>query len=151
MIMGLENPDYGTIERPKELRFSAAFPEDRLIPTLTALENVNYPLGNQRECARELLEILQLTDSIDCYPHELSSGMKQRVSLARAMAYQGDILLLDEPFRGLDNELKEYILSILTSQAAKMPVIIFSHEVNLLQRVSDTFLHLDHYTHLEAP
>lgn len=146
IIMGLEKPDSGVVEGQRALRFSAAFPEDRLIPTMTALENVNYPLRGSQSSARDLLEMLRLENSIHQYPHELSSGMKQRVSLARALAYDGDILVLDEPFRGFDDELKQYVLSLLMERSQKMPVIIFSHEVSLLQKVSATFLRLDYYT-----
>lgn len=142
LLMGLEKPDGGMIEMENGLRFSTVFPEDRLIPTMTALENVTYPLGSGQEPAQELLETLGLGAFAHNYPHELSSGMRQRVSLARALAYEGDVLLLDEPFRGMDNKLKEHILSLLLIRAETGPVIAFSHEIYLLQQVSASFLRL---------
>ncbi|MET7243383.1 ABC transporter ATP-binding protein [Methylobacterium sp. EM32] len=83
---------------------------DQLLPWKTVLENVMFPLLNARkmprreaeERARAYIEKVSLTRAIDSYPHTLSGGMKQRVAIARGMAMEPDILLMDEPFAALD-------------------------------------------------
>ena len=83
---------------------------DQLLPWKTVLENVTFPLLNARkmsrreaeERARAYIEKVGLTRAIDSYPHTLSGGMKQRVAIARGMAMEPDILLMDEPFAALD-------------------------------------------------
>jgi NitT/TauT family transport system ATP-binding protein len=83
---------------------------DQLLPWKTVLENVTFPLVSARhlsrreaeEKARHYIGKVNLTRSIDSYPHTLSGGMKQRVAIARGMAMEPDILLMDEPFAALD-------------------------------------------------
>ncbi|WP_332117420.1 ABC transporter ATP-binding protein [Azorhizobium caulinodans] len=83
---------------------------DQLLPWKTVLENVVFPLRDARrlsrkeaeEKARHYIEKVNLTRAIDSYPHMLSGGMKQRVAIARGMAMEPDILLMDEPFAALD-------------------------------------------------
>jgi NitT/TauT family transport system ATP-binding protein len=83
---------------------------DQLLPWKTVLENVMFPLVAARglprkeaaEKARHYIEKVNLTRALDAYPHTLSGGMKQRVAIARGMAMEPDILLMDEPFAALD-------------------------------------------------
>jgi NitT/TauT family transport system ATP-binding protein len=83
---------------------------DQLLPWKTVLENVTFPLIEARrmsrrqaeEKARYYIEKVNLTRAVDSYPHTLSGGMKQRVAIARGMAMEPDILLMDEPFAALD-------------------------------------------------
>lgn len=144
MIMGLEQPNQGSVHRKSGLRFSAVFPENRLISTLTALENVDFPVGNMAR-SRAMLQAMRLDANADQYPWELSSGMNRRVALARALSYRGDLLILDEPFNGLDQGLKEYILTLLLEYAADMPVVVLGHETELLRNASISFLNLEEY------
>jgi NitT/TauT family transport system ATP-binding protein len=83
---------------------------DQLLPWKTVLENVMFPLLMTRKLSRKDAEIrarayiekVSLTRVVDSYPHTLSGGMKQRVAIARGMAMEPDILLMDEPFAALD-------------------------------------------------
>jgi len=83
---------------------------DQLLPWKTVLENVTFPLMTARgllraeaaDKARHYIEKVNLTRALDAYPHTLSGGMKQRVAIARGMAMEPDILLMDEPFAALD-------------------------------------------------
>jgi NitT/TauT family transport system ATP-binding protein len=142
IIMGLEQSDAGFVTGVDGLKFSAVFAEDRLIPTLTALDNIDYPIG-QPEQSLYWLGQMQMSEQADSYPFELSAGMKRRVGLARALAFSGVILILDEPFKGLDLELQQHILGILQAYAQNHPVILLSHEIiYLLKEASVSLLDL---------
>ena len=94
LIAGLEKPDDGTVEK-EGLRISYAFQEPRLAPTLTCRENVALVLEKGKDAAvDELLSAFELQEAAAQYPAALSGGMRQRVSLARALAYGGDVLLV---------------------------------------------------------
>jgi NitT/TauT family transport system ATP-binding protein len=99
----------GRIEIAPDARLSYAFQRDALLPWASARRNVEIgaqlggtPKRDRSRIARELLDHVGLADVDGEYPHELSGGMRQRVSLARALAYRPDLFLLDEPFGALD-------------------------------------------------
>ena len=111
-VLGLLRPDRGTVENSFS-KTAAVFQEPRLLPWRTAVENVNLVLGDGRETvprALEQLHRLGLGDAGDKYPRELSGGMQQRTALARALAVDADFLVLDEPFKALDEELRQQVL-----------------------------------------
>lgn len=111
---------------------SIVFQEDRLLPWFTALKNVEAVIDGKgkSECAKYWLEKMQLKNEYDAYPNELSGGMKRRVALARALAYDGDFFILDEPFKGLDEHLKNTIMRIFTDTGKQ--IILSVHSPNEL-------------------
>lgn len=107
LAAGLLSPDTGSIRHNTGERISYAFQEPRLFPWLTAKENVEAVLSKDcTERAAEALSLVHLSKAAELYPEQLSGGMKSRVSLARALAFDGTLYLLDEPFSALDEELR---------------------------------------------
>ena len=74
-----------------------------------------------------MLDRVELSDAAEKYPAELSGGMQQRVSIARALAYRPDLLVLDEPFRGLDDELRGRMVSLLSVSLASASLLLVTH------------------------
>jgi NitT/TauT family transport system ATP-binding protein len=120
MIAGLVRPTSGTIvvggrpmTAPDPERVGVIFQDASLFPWLTARANVEFPLSlrkvdkkERRERAEEALDLVGLAGFADRHPHELSGGMKQRVSLARGLVQDPPILLMDEPFAALDEQTR---------------------------------------------
>ncbi len=104
ILCGLTQPDSGTITGLETRKVSVVFQEPRLIEHLTALENVS--LVSDRKTAVRLLTDLNLEKEMNQRAAKLSGGQKQRVSLARAFSFSDDVVLLDEPFSGLDDQNK---------------------------------------------
>ena len=127
--LSLQQPDSGTVVC-RARKPAAVFQEPRLLPWLTALENVNLVLSDTPEtlpAARAWLECMDLADSAGLYPAELSGGMQQRVSLARALSCEPDLLVLDEPFKGLDSALYDRILEVLKKALDGASLLLATH------------------------
>jgi len=140
LATGLVTPTNGQVIN-NALRIAVQFQEPRLFPNLTALENVNVVLSDKNETlatAMEWLSLVELSDAADLLPSELSGGMAQRVALARALAFGGDLYLLDEPFRGLDTQLKERMMSLVLEKVGNTSLLLITHDNIVAQRFSDT-------------
>ena len=88
--------------------------------------------------AKEMLNLVGLSDKINNYPNELSGGQKQRVAIARALALHPDIMLFDEPTSALDPELVKEVLDIIRKlKSQKITMLIVSHEMNFVREISD--------------
>ena len=106
VLAGFIKPEAGKITGLENKRISFLFQEDRLLPWLTAEKNIEI-VSNQEKATYWLTQ-MEIPNGQQL-PREMSGGMQRRVALARAMAFGGDILLLDEPFKGLDEALRERI------------------------------------------
>ena len=132
---GLLKPDEGKILRNTQ-KISVQFQEPRLLPWLTALENVNVALSDKKETlpvALTYLKAVGLGEAADKYPAELSGGMAQRVALARALAYGGDLFLLDEPFRGLDKDLRDEMISLVKTHTKDKALLLVTHDAEVAE------------------
>lgn len=124
MIAGLEKYD-GKISVPTD-KISFMFQEDRLIPFVSVLKNV--AAVSDIETAKRILRKLGLEKEFDSPPLSLSGGMRRRAALARALSYPADLVILDEPFKGLDDSLRQIVIDIIKEESSKRDFIIVTHE-----------------------
>ena len=126
---GLENPDSGEVKSDGKIAFS--FAEPRLFDNISILENVTCVMnGDEKsnsDIAKEILSSLALSDVCEKKPSELSSGMAQRVSLARMIASDRSICLLDEPLRGLDEATRGIVISVLQRHLRGRCTVVVTH------------------------
>ena len=142
LILGLEQPTSGILRATG--RISCVFQEPRLLPWCTALENVRIVLPDDAPASTAMhwLEALELSDAADQYPDALSGGMQQRLSLARALAYGGDTLLLDEPFKGCDPALYERVTTLFRQECAGKTLLLITHDEQEAHTLTDRTLYL---------
>jgi sulfonate transport system ATP-binding protein len=147
LIAGLETPDEGTINWPPDHSFGMMFQEARLMPWLTCRQNV--ALGKREASGGrsidELLKLVHLTDAADRYPHELSGGMQQRTALARTLAMNRRVILMDEPFAALDYftrlRLQQELMDM--KNQLHLGLILVTHNVEEALNLADTILVLE--------
>ncbi|WP_296428407.1 ABC transporter ATP-binding protein [Yoonia sp.] len=154
IIAGVEMQDSGTIHvdgtlvcdtitrvPPEGRSIGLMFQDFALFPHLTVGQNVAFGLkrGEAAPRVKALLDKVGMTRYIDDYPHQLSGGEQQRVALARALAPKPRIMLMDEPFSGLDDRLRDDIrdetLEVLKSEGAA--VLLVTHEPGEAMRMAD--------------
>ncbi len=147
IIAGLDRPDAGTVEvgssgagqrRPRRTGIAYVFQDAHLLPWRNVLHNVALPLelmGASRQqrlaAAESAIEQVGLTDAITRYPAQLSGGMRMRVSLARALVTDPELLLLDEPFAALDEITRQQLdeqLHLLWRERG-MTIIFVTHSI----------------------
>jgi NitT/TauT family transport system ATP-binding protein len=146
IVAGLDTPTTGTVDTGGD-NVALLFQEGALFPWLTAQRNVELALelaGHRdrrarRARARELLDLVQLGDAAERRPHELSGGMRQRVSLARALAQDAPILLMDEPFGALDAMTRDVLHDELERiwQSTGVTILFVTHNVREAARLGD--------------
>jgi NitT/TauT family transport system ATP-binding protein len=145
LIAGLDQPSAGTIDTG-DARTTLMFQESALFPWLTARGNVELPLkirkvprAERHAKAEELLDLVNLKTFSSKLPHELSGGMRQRVALARSLAQEADVLLMDEPFGALDAMTRDVLheeLERVWSETG-LTVIFVTHNVREAVRLGD--------------
>lgn len=125
MLAGLEKADKGEITKSAQ-KVSFMFQEDRLIPCVTVLKNLTAICDEEK--ALGYLKLMGLISEKDNSPLSLSGGMRRRVALARALCFDSDLVILDEPFKGLDETLKTEICEIIKEESKSRAFIIVSHD-----------------------
>ncbi|MCH8891166.1 MAG: ABC transporter ATP-binding protein [Myxococcales bacterium] len=153
LIAGFEAPDEGTIRvrdtavsgngdwvPPEHRGVGMVFQDYALFPHLSVGENVMFGLHGRPKSerpgrAREVLELLDLSHHFDRYPHELSGGQQQRLCIARAIALQPEVLLMDEPCSALDPRASAQIEELTRELAQHFTVVIVTHNLQQANQV----------------
>jgi len=145
LLGGLSRPTTGQLlldGKPIEgpgLDRGIVFQQYALFPWRTALGNVEFGLETKgvkererREIARDFLSLVGLSGFEDRHPHELSGGMKQRVAIARSLAYDPEVLMMDEPFAALDAQTRETLQAELLGiwERSKKTIIFITHGID---------------------
>lgn len=128
-IAGLETPDSGQITDLPE-RIAYVFQEDRLCDGFSAVDNIRLVTGKalgEGEIRRHLEE-LGLAGSLDQPVRELSGGMRRRVVISRAVCFGADLLLLDEPFKGLDDEARQQTADYILRHRGAAAILCVTHD-----------------------
>ena len=130
IILGLIEPDAGDVLMPASARTAAVFQEDRLIEHFSAARNVRLtaPASVTDEQIRSALSELGLAQEGEKRVSEFSGGMRRRVAVIRAALFQPQFLLLDEPFKGLDEEMRARTAAFLRRNCAQATTILVTHD-----------------------
>ncbi|MFF4211017.1 ectoine/hydroxyectoine ABC transporter ATP-binding protein EhuA [Streptomyces sp. NPDC001796] len=174
LLMTLTKPDEGTItvggqrlypapeKQVREIRknIGMVFQQFNLFPNMKVLRNITEApvtvLGLSKdeaeERARELLDLVGLSDHLDKYPSQLSGGQQQRVAIARALAMRPQVLLLDEVTSALDPELVAGVLDVLrdVAHSTDITMLCVTHEMSFARDISDRVLMFDSGHVIEA-
>ena len=147
LIAGLEKPQSGSISikgeivstkdlviAPEKRKLGLVVQEKALFPHLTVKENITFGIkkrSDKNKTVSELCSLFKIDHLADKYPHEISGGEQQRTALARSMAPNPELLMLDEPFSALDQELKQALYSELNQifEERKQTILLVSHDL----------------------
>ena len=163
-ISGIKTPDSGYIKlndkymyssdekiniKPKNRHIGYVFQNYALFPNMKVKENILFGVDKKNkdnvEYAMDLSERMKIEHLLDRYPSDISGGEKQRVSFARALAVKPKILLMDEPFSALDEDLKQMLyqdfLEIKSNE--KIPMILITHNNTEAKMLSDEIIYVE--------
>jgi NitT/TauT family transport system ATP-binding protein len=147
LIAGLDQPSSGLVETSAKI--GLIFQEPALFPWLTAGKNVELalrargvPAKERKSTAAELLSLVHLDKAYDKRPHELSGGMKQRAAIARALAQDASILLMDEPFAALDAITRDFLHEEISTvwKERGLTIVFVTHNVREAVRLGQRVL-----------
>ena len=123
---------------PEKRRFGYVFQEGYLFPHLTVAQNIRYGQPNPRKSS-DAIDVLEISELLQRYPKELSGGERQRVAVARALAMEPRMLLMDEPLAALDDALKDRIIPYLRhiKDAFEIPILYVTHAFSEAMALAD--------------
>ena len=130
LLMGLEQPDAGTITGVAGRRVSAVFQENRLLEYADAIQNIRIVSGRNGMSVKPEEVLCEFLEEEAWYRpvRELSGGMKRRVAVARALAADSDLLVMDEPFTGLDEQTKRMLIRAIRKFQRGRTLLVVTHQ-----------------------
>lgn len=143
ILLGLETADSGEIKNlPQSI--SAVFQEDRLFEDFSAVSNIKA-VNTDKAKATTLIEAMGLAGSEKKPVKELSGGMKRRVAIARALAYEADFVVMDEPFKGLDEKTKGSVIDFVKKALKNKTALIVTHDREEAKRLGAVLVTMNAY------
>lgn len=144
LVLGLDSPDSGHVLGREGLRFTAVFQEDRLCEHLTAPENLALVLerSDRAEIADALRDVGLDAEAVTKPVRELSGGQRRRVAIARALVGESDLVVLDEPFTGIDVETKPALLAYVKRRLAGRTALLVTHDRSEAKQLNATIVRL---------
>ncbi|MGN0026000.1 MAG: ATP-binding cassette domain-containing protein [Clostridium sp.] len=131
ILMGLVQADDGKVIGINNKKISVVFQEDSLCENLSVLLNIKLVCENISNLEiQNSLDLLDLKDCMHKRVRELSGGMKRRIAIIRALLYDFDLLIMDEPFKGLDKETKIKVMDFVISKLENKSAIIITHDMD---------------------
>ncbi|PVU82611.1 sulfate transporter [Cellulomonas sp. WB94] len=131
LLLGLAAPDGGTVSGLERLRRAAVFQEDRLCEQLTAVGNVRLVLDRATRASAVVSELRRVGldgESLIKPVRDLSGGQRRRVAIVRALMADADLLVLDEPFKGLDAEAKTLVMAYVRERCDGRTTLLITHD-----------------------
>lgn len=130
MLMGFMKPDIGEIKGITEIRIAAVFQEDRLIEHWDAVKNIKLVCDHSitSKVIQEELKQVGLEEEFGKAVRHYSGGMRRRVAIVRALLAQSDLLILDEPFKGLDEVMKYQVMDYIRKKSEGKTVLLVTHD-----------------------
>ena len=143
LLLGPETPTGGAVTGLPD-RISAVFQEDRLCPAFSAMTNVSLALGRRapKEEIVALLTELGLSDALTKPVRELSGGMQRRVAIARSLLYPADLYLMDEPFKGLDEDTKKQVMDAVLARTKGKTLLVVTHDPEEARYLGGRIVHM---------
>lgn len=144
LMMGLIKPNSGEIRGINGKQIAAVFQEDRLIEHFDATRNIKLVCDKQisKQQIRQELEQVGIEEYADKEVKHFSGGMRRRVALVRALLANSDILILDEPFKGLDEALKLQVMDYVADKTLGKTVILVTHDKEEAKRLKAKLIFL---------
>lgn len=148
IIANLEKFDKGTMLGLENKKISYVFQDTRLITWLSVAENLTVVMKNankkeKHELADFYLDKFNLIEYKNKMPCELSGGMQQKLSIARALAFNGDIFLFDEPFKGLDEKSKFSTIEILKDELINKTALFITHDLSEISSLCNMIFYFE--------
>ena len=146
LIMGLEKPDSGSVEGIDEERFACVFQENRLIESCNAAENVELVLDHKVPAEAVIEELKSVGIGTENEEEllkpisQFSGGMKRRVAIVRALIAQADTVILDEPCKGLDEDLKKEVIGYVDDKIGISRLILVTHDAEEAKQLCDRII-----------
>lgn len=143
LLLGLIKPDSGTINAPEKV--SVVFQEDRLFEEFSALSNVAavVPKTESKDKCVAILEAMDLGSELKTPVAKLSGGMQRRVAIARALVTEADFFILDEPFKGLDENTKDDVIEFVRGYLRGKTILLITHQTDEAEKLGADMVYME--------